>query len=125
MEQVEDEPMALIEREVLGWSRVRKERDDDGPGGIPVTGYSFVRKQVGHVHHGGVVDYLVDFRLPREVRDELIRSGRAIPHPVFPDSRTTVSYQIRSKEDVSDALELFCISYERLKESAANGGLLQ
>jgi hypothetical protein len=117
--------MALIEREVLGWSGVRKERNEDGPGGIPVSGYSFGRKQIGHVHHGGVANYLADFRLLREVRDELIRSGRAIPHPAFPDSRTTASYQIRSKEDVSGALELFRISYERLKESAANGGLLQ
>ncbi len=112
-----DELLTQIEREVLGWPGVFKTRDEDGPGGIPITGYEFGRKQIGHVHHG-VADFLADFRFPREVRDELIRSGRAIPHPAFPDSRTTASYRIRSKEDVPGALELFRMSYERLKESA-------
>ncbi len=108
-----DDLLASIEREVLAWPGVWKKRDEDGPGGIPVTGYEFGRKQIGHVHHGGVADYLADFRFPREVRDDLIRSGRAIPHPAFPDSRTTASYEVRTPEDVPGALELFRMSYER------------
>jgi Family of unknown function (DUF5519) len=46
----------------------------------------------------------------------LIRTGRAIPHPAFPDSRTTASYKIQSSEDVAGALELFRMNYERRKE---------
>ncbi len=115
------ELLEAIEHEVLAWPGVWKKRDEDGPGGIGVTGYRFGKlnggSQIGHVHD----DSHADFRFPSEVRDESIRSGRAVPHPAFPDSRTTASYQISSEEDVSGALELFRMSYERLKESAADG----
>ena len=105
------EVLALVEREVLGWPGVWKKRDEDGPGGIGVTDYRLGRKQVGHVHDDGNAD----FRFPRETRDDLIRTGRAIHHPAFPDSRTTASYGIRSAKDVPGAVELFGISYDRLK----------
>ena len=116
-----DGPLALIEREVLGWDGVFKKRDEDGPGGIGVTGYRYGDPetggpQIGHVHDDGHAD----FRFPREVRDELIRTGRAIAHPAFPESRTTASYRIRNAEDVTGALELFRMSYERRKERAAH-----
>lgn len=106
-----EELLEQIEREVLAWPGVWKKRDENGPGGVGVTGYRLGRRQIGHVHDDGHAD----FRFPREVRDELIRSGRAIPHPAFPDSRTTASYQIRSAEDVPRALELFRLGYERAK----------
>ena len=104
-----EELLEKIEREVLGWPGIWKKRDEDGPGGIGVTGYRFGRRQIGHVHDDGHAD----FRFPSEVREELIRSGRAIAHPAFPDSRTTVSYRIRNAEDVPGALDLFRMGYER------------
>jgi hypothetical protein len=73
------------------------------------------RKQIGHVHDDGHAD----FRIPRETRDDLIRTGRAIAHPTFPDSRTTASYQIRSAEGVPGAVELFRMNYDRLKATPA------
>ena len=106
--------LGSLERELLSWPGVWKKRDEDGPGGVGVTGYRLGRKQVGHVHDDGHAD----FRFPREVRDELIRSGRATTHPAFSDSGTTASYQIRSAEDLSGVLELFRMSYERVKGSA-------
>jgi hypothetical protein len=118
-EPMNDELLAQIEREVLGWDGVFKKRDEDGPGGIGVTGYRYGDPQtggpqIGHVHDDGHAD----FRFPREVRDELIRTGRAIPHPAFPDSRTTASYRIQNAEDVADVLTLFRMNYERRKEQA-------
>ena len=107
------ELLKLIEHEVLGWPGVVKKRDEDGPGGIGVTGYRLGRSQIGHVHDDGHAD----FRFPKEVRDGLILSGRAVLHPAFPDSRTTASYRIRAPEDVPGALELFRLSYERIRES--------
>ena len=104
-----EELLKLIECEVLGWPGVFKKRDEDGPGGIGVTGYRLGRRQIGHIHDDGHAD----FRFPREVRDDLFRSGQAIPHPAFPNSRTTASYQVRSAEDVPGALELFRMGYER------------
>lgn len=109
-----EELLVPIEREVLGWPGVWKKRNESGPGGIGVTGYRVGRRQIGHIHDDGHAD----FRFPKEVRDELIRSGRATTHPAFSDSRTTASYQIRNAEDVSGVLELFRMSYERVKESA-------
>jgi hypothetical protein len=106
---MKEELLTSIEREVLGWPGVWKKRDEDGPGGIGVTGYRFGRKQIGHVHDDGHAD----FRFPREVRDELIRAGRAVPHPAFPDSRTTASYQVRTPENLPGVIELFRMSYER------------
>ena len=113
---MKNELLAMVEREVLGWPEVFKKRDENGPGGIGVTGYRYGDPetggpQIGHVHN--------DFRFPREVRDELIRSGWAIAHPAFPDSRTTASYRIRNTQDVPKALELFRMNYERLKEAVA------
>ena len=104
-----EELLKPIEHEVLGWPGVFKKRDEDGPGGIGVTGYRHGRSQIGHIHDDGHAD----FRFPKEVRDDLIRSGQAIPHPAFPNSRTTASYRIRSAEDVPGALELFRMGYER------------
>jgi Family of unknown function (DUF5519) len=114
--QMNYEPLAQIEREILGWDGVFKKRDEHGPGGFGVTGYRYGDPetggpQIGHIHDDGHAD----FRFPREVRDELIRTGRAIPHPAFPDSRTTASYRIKSAEDVAGALELFRMNYERRK----------
>jgi len=108
-EELLEELLKLIEHEVLGWPGVVKKRDEDGPGGIGVTGYRFGRRQIGHIHDDGHAD----FRFPMEVRDDLIRSGQAISHPAFPNSRTTASYQVRSAEDVPGALELFRMGYER------------
>ena len=113
-----EELLATLEREVSGWPGVFEKRDENGPGGIGVTGYRYGDPetggpQIGHVHDDGHAD----FRFPREVRDELIRSGRAIVHPAFPDSRTTVSYEIQSEVDLPGAIELFRLAYERVKES--------
>ncbi len=113
-DRTDDDVLALVERVVLGWPGVWKKRDEDGPGGVGVTGYRLGRKQIGHVHDDGHAD----FRFPRETRDDLIRSGRVIAHPAFPDSRTTASYQIRSAEDVPGAVELFRMSYERILAAA-------
>ena len=62
------------------------------------TVYRFGRRHLGHLHPGD--DGLADFSFPREVRDELIRSRRAIPHLAFSDSRTSASYRQRSGEDM-------------------------
>jgi len=121
-----DELPTMVEREVLNWPGVSKEthRGGRGQGGFwvpPATVYRFGRRQIGHVHHGD--DGLADFSFPREVREELIRSGRAIPHRAFPDSRTSASYRVRRAEDVPEAVELFRRNYERAKDSVERRGV--
>jgi hypothetical protein len=120
------ELLEQVEREVLGWPGVFKKRDENGPGGVGVTGYRYGKAQtggpqIGHVHDDGHAD----FRFPKEVRDELIRAGRAIPHPAFPNSRTTASYPILTPEDVPGALELFRLGYERVSARGKRRALKQ
>ena len=108
--------LARIERELLGWPGVTKEETDGGTGrgGFrvpPAAVFRLGRRNLGHVHRDE--DGLADFSFPKEVRGDLIRSGRAIPHPAFPNSRTDVSHEVRSAEDVAQVVELFRASYER------------
>ena len=71
------EQLEIVEREVLELSGVWEKREENGRGGIGVTGYRFGRRQIGHAHDEGNAT----FRFPREVRDELNRSGRGITRP--------------------------------------------
>lgn len=110
------ELLAQIEREVLGWPGVTKEESGGGARGSgfrvpPATVFRLGRRHLGHVHHneGG----LADLSFPKEVREGLIHSGKAIPHPAFPDSKTTASHELRSAEDAREVIELLRISYER------------
>jgi hypothetical protein len=91
-----DELLTLIECEVLGWPGVWKERDENGPGGVGVTGYRGGHIQIGHFHDGGHDD----FRFSGEVREELIRFRHAITYPAFPNSRTMASNEIQTPEGV-------------------------
>ena len=109
-----DELLASIEREVLGWPGVSKEKHRGGPGQgrfwvPPATIYKFGRGTLGHIHDTGVADLTV----PKEIHDELISDGRAKPHGA--GFSGVVSYRIRETADVPGAVELFRINYERLR----------
>ena len=101
-----EELLAAIEREVLGWPGVSKVTGTGGPGRggfwVPAfTSYRVGRREIGHVHNTGVAD----LTFPRGFHDELITAGRAEPHGAgFPG---VVSYRIRQSEDVPGAVELF------------------
>lgn len=99
-----DELLASIEREVLSWPSVSKEPDRSS-----VSVYRFGRRQIGHVHHDGVVD----LPFPRAVQDDLISHGVAQPHRG--GFRAVVSYYVRTPEDVLGAVELFRMNYDRAK----------
>ena len=112
-----DELLTMVEREVLSWPGVSKEthRGGRGQGGFrvpPATVYRFGRRQIGHIHDTGVAD----LTFPRAVHDELISDGLADPHRGgFP---AVVSYYLLGPEDVSGAVDLFRMSYERAKVAA-------
>ena len=108
--------LTMVEREVLSWPGVSKEtRSTDVSPGIDVTIYWLGRRQIGHIHHDGVAD----FQIPKALHDELIAAGRAKPHRG--GFAAVVSFAIRELDDVSDALDLFRLSYDRvLAKAAAN-----
>jgi hypothetical protein len=113
-----DDLLASIEREILGWPGMSKATGSGGPGqgGFwvpPFTAYTFGRRALGHIHDTGVAD----ITFPRELHDALIAQGRAQPHGAgFPG---VVSYQIRGPEDVPGVVELFRLSYDRARTAAA------
>jgi Family of unknown function (DUF5519) len=71
------------------------------------TEYCLGRREIGHVHG----DRLVDIPFPKEVRDELVASGRAEPHHILPQSGW-VSVYLKKPPDVERAIELLQYSFE-------------
>lgn len=110
--------LAMVGHGLLAWPGVVAERIENGPTGIGVTVYRLGRFQIGHIHDDGSADFLV----PRALRRELVRDGRAAPHPAFPEEQTVVSYQIRGEHDLPGVLDLFKINYERLSRSGEGAG---
>ncbi len=112
-----DELLARVEREVLGWPGVSKERGGGGQGrgGFrvpPATIYRLGRRALGHIHDTGVAD----LAFPREIHDELISEGRARPHGA--GFSGVVSYHIRGPADVPEVVRLFRMNYDRAREAA-------
>ena len=57
---------------------------------------------------------LADLPFPIEIRKEIIASGKALPHIIYPESMW-VSYIIHSEKDTPKIIDLFRFQYERLK----------
>jgi hypothetical protein len=111
-----EELLALVERELLDWPGVSKEAHGGGFRVPPATVYRLGRRQIGHIHDTGVAD----LTFPRAVHDELISDGLAEPHRGgFP---AVVSYYIREPEDVQGALDLFRMSYDRARAAERRRG---
>lgn len=106
-----DELLAMVEREVLGWEGISKE-----PGRFSSTVYKLGEREIGHVHRRGVAD----LSFPELVREELIREGKAVPHHVIPDSPTALCHPLRDERDLSGVLALFRLAYDL----AADDGVL-
>ena len=58
------------------------------------------RRELGHLH-----TTFADLPFPRQVRDELVEAGRAIPHHVLPDSGW-VTIPMRTTTEVTDVIAL-------------------
>jgi hypothetical protein len=75
------------------------------------TQFNLGRREIGHIHGNGLVDILTT----KEIRDRLVRDGKAQPHHIFPHSNW-ISFRVRSELDVAAALALLRLSYDRLNE---------
>ena len=71
------------------------------------TEYRLGRREIGHMHG----DHLVDIPFPRRIRDEIVSSGRALPHHILPDTGW-VSLYLHQPEDIAQAIALLRQSYE-------------
>jgi hypothetical protein len=70
------------------------------------------RRQLGHLHDAGARGAFADIPLPRALRDELIKAGRARPHSAMPDSGW-LTVPVRTAADLAGAVEVFRLAYER------------
>jgi hypothetical protein len=69
--------------------------------------FRYGKRELGHIHG----DYQADIVFPMEVRDRLVKEGKAEPHHILPHSGW-ITFRFRDDEDVGSAVELFRLSYE-------------
>jgi hypothetical protein len=94
-----------IKKEILSWPGVTSNPYQFG--GIE---FRINKRDIGHIYG----EKLADLPFPIEIRKEIIASGKALPHIIYPESMW-VSYIIKSEEDGPKILDLFRLQYERLK----------
>ncbi len=92
-----------IEKAVLSWPGVTVKIHRFGG-----TEFNLFRREIGHLHGNGVLD----IPFTKAIRDEVVSSNQAQPHHIFPLSGW-ISYYIRSKDDVQDAIALLRRNYDR------------
>ena len=70
-----DEPLSLVEREVLRWPGVTSE-----PGRFNAVAFRYGKREIGHIHR----DHIADLPVTPEMRETLLAKGRARPHRQAP-----------------------------------------
>ncbi len=93
-----------IRDEVLSWPGVSEGEHEFG--GVE---FRLGKREIGHLHDDLA---LADLPFPRKVRDELVATGQAQPHHIFPDTGW-VSYAVANDAAVPGAIALFQLSYDR------------
>ena len=94
--------ISAIESAVRGWPEMRV-----GVHRLGGIGFFFRGKESSHIHGNGLLDCFVG----RANRDQLVKSGRALSHHIFPQSGW-ISFWIRNNADVQPALELIRVATE-------------
>jgi MFS family permease len=94
-----------IVQKILEWPGVTTEPNRFG-------GIEFLvdKKEMGHLHG----ERLFDLPFTIKIRENLVASGQALPHHIYPESGW-VSYWIRNSGDIPAVINLFKLQYERLK----------
>jgi hypothetical protein len=100
-----------IDTEVLTWKGTTPHLHKFGGLQYDVNG-----KEIGHIHGNGLLDILFS----KELKEQLIRDGKAIDHHVFKKSGW-ISFYIRDEHDKNTALELLRKSYEIRSKNSGVG----
>lgn len=77
------------------------------------------RREIGHVHAGGIAD----LPFPVRLRRALVSAGRADAHHTLPHTGW-VSMRLRTEHDIPRAAELFRLNYDRLRGTSTRPGIL-
>ena len=93
-----------ISAEVTSWPGVLA-----GPGRRGEFAFKVGPREIGHLHG----NHAAHLFFPPEEWEELMRQGRIVHHPVFPDARGPAARRIEADDDVRDIIELFRLNYDR------------
>jgi hypothetical protein len=93
-----------ITDEVTSWPGV-----EAGPGSRGEFAFKVGRREIGHLHG----DHAAHFGFPKDLWAELMKQGRIVPHPVFPDSHGPAARRIDDEADVREVIELMRLNYDR------------
>lgn len=104
---MDDELLAEVERQVLGWPGTTSES-----GRFRSVAFRYGKREIGHVHR----DRIADLPVTQEMREEVLSKGRARPHRA--GSKGYISYPVDDGEDVSAVLDILGRNYERAKAAA-------
>ncbi len=96
-----------IVRAVTAWPGV-----EAGTGGRGELAFTVERREIGHLHG----DHVLHIGFPKSVWTELKAQGRIDDHPVFPGKPGYGSRRLDSEADVSDAIALLRLNYDRVVE---------
>ncbi|WP_293789201.1 luciferase family protein [uncultured Pedobacter sp.] len=91
-----------IENEVLSWDGTNVSLHKFGG-----TQFNYGRKEIGHLHSNGLLDILVG----RQVKQELLASGKAEVHHIFKESGW-ISFYILTEKDLINAKCLLKEAYQ-------------
>lgn len=80
-----------------------------GPHRFGGTAFNLGGKEIAHLHG----DHHLDIRFSKSTRDELIATGRAKPHHIFPES-DWVTVEIHTEPELANAIALLRMKYEYL-----------
>lgn len=95
-----------IRAEVEAWPGV-----ESGPGRRGEFSFRVGRREIGHLHG----DRSAHFFFPKPVWAVLMREGRIVSHPVFPDREGPAARGIHDDDDVRDVIELMRLNYDRMR----------
>ena len=95
-----------VKQELLSWPGVTS-----GPHRFGGIEFRVNGREMGHMHGSS----WADLPFPMTERNELVKTGRAQPHHVIPNSGW-VTFYIKSEQDADTLIELFKMQYKRLNK---------
>ena len=95
----------LINAAVMQWPDVTSGRHRFG--GLE---WRIDKTEIGHIHG----NHQIDIVFPSKVRDELVASGRAEPHHIYP--QIGITFYLEQPADVERAVDLLRLSYDLVRE---------
>jgi luciferase-like monooxygenase len=93
-----------LKAELMSWPGVTSQ-----PHRFGGTEFRVNSREMGHVHGGR----FADLPFPMNVRNQLVKDGRALPHHVLPNSGW-ITFLINEETDITFLISLFRVQYERL-----------